>query len=106
MFALGTLQHGIKTKKRSKTTTTIYQSSCYKVKVITHTIVQTEYNNILRTPNSHTHTHTHTKNLINEYECHTIKRSIEPPRHPSLSRTSHTPARWDHGHGNMEKRNY
>ena len=29
-----------------------YQSSGYKVKVITHTIVQTEYNNILRTPTS------------------------------------------------------
>ena len=53
MFALGTLQNELR-QQMLKTTT--YQSSCYKVKVITHTIVQTEYNNILRTPNSHTHT--------------------------------------------------
>ena len=45
MFALDTLQNKLRQKMLKITT---YQSSCYKVKVITHTIVQTEYNNILR----------------------------------------------------------
>ena len=39
MFALGTLQNELRQKKVKKTT---YQSSGYKVKLITHTIVQTE----------------------------------------------------------------
>ena len=61
VFALGTLQHELRQrenvkknhKKQNKKQKQQHQSPCYKVKVITLTLVQTEYNNILRTPNSH-----------------------------------------------------
>ena len=43
----------------------------YKVKI--KTIVQKEYNNILRTTDNHTHT---SNNFLNEYKCHIIFKHI------------------------------